>query len=753
MIYDFHRSGYKNWLIVEEKFVSDHVGKTESIFCLGNGYLGLRSSNEEKNIKKIKNMFLNGVFNKAQKDEVSELANIPDILEFDILIDGSSVPFNEQTITSYSKELNMKDGILSRIVEVKTDEYTANFTFERFVSLDNKHIIGQNIKITINKDCQVEIYSGIDGQVSNSGCQHFDEGNKRLYGNIMQQIVTTNQSEIKVSVNTAVKTSGESDELIQMDRRKIFKRIKINNQKNEEIEFEKISYICSTIDKEYENDEEIGEKSKLDFQKILEDGYQKLKTNSINKWNEYWVDKDIEIKGFDYGETAMRFAQFHLRAHTNVLDQRMNIGAKGLSGEGYKGHAFWDTELFMLPYFIYTQPEAAKNLIKYRYLGLEGAHKKAQNMGYEGAMYPWESAWPSDGEVTPVWGAADIKTGLATKIESGFIQLHITADVIYGLWLYYKVTDDVEFLKEFGFEMILDTAKFWLSRVEKTERGYELKQIMGPNEYKEHIDNDAFTNHMMKWNVDLAIKYIEKYDLFNELKKFNFTIEQLKDLSENIYLQKINKELILPENDTFLNLKQIDLTKYKNQKNVGLMFEDYNLEEVQKIQVCKQADVLVLFLLLEDEFSKEEKIANFEFYEKRTLHDSSLSLSTHSVLASDLNQKEMAYDLYKKSLDIDLGQNMKTSDHGIHMASYGGMWQSVVYGFGGVRFTDESLRIDPNLPKSWNELKFNIKYKNQKLEIKIDQNNLFVKNQGNKTITFTNKGVIHIVDPKLEIKI
>lgn len=745
MEYSFKRDGYENWLLVEDVYQEDYLGKTESVFTLGNGYLAVRSSNEEKSINKVRNMFLSGVFNKAAEEEVSELANLPDLVEMIIKVDGKMVPFNEQTIVAYHKELNIKDGILYRAVDVKTDTYTMKLQFERFVSLCEHHLLGQKVTITIDRPAKIQVLSGIDGQVSNSGCQHFDEGKRRLYGNTMQQIVTTNQSDIKVALNTEVKVNTEVDQLIVMERRKIYKRIDFTMAANTPVEVEKLAYVCSSIDAEYDKDQ-IGEQSRMMFESVAKQGYVALRDASMNAWQAYWQTRGIEIDGFAYGQLAIRYGIFQLRVHTNVNDERMNIGAKGMSGEGYKGHAFWDTEIFMLPYFIFTDPEAAKKLVKYRYLGLQGAHKKAKSRGYEGAMYPWESAWPEDGEVTPEWGPADIVSGKPIKIESGFLQQHITSDVIYGLWLYCKITGDHQFMSEFGYEMILDTAKFWLSRVEQQDDQYVIRCVMGPNEYKEYVDNDAFTNYMAKWNLDMAIKYIERYDLSSLLETFEISLKQLREVRDHLYLPKTNANHILPENDTFLSLRKIDLTKYKNQENVNLIFEDYNLHQVQELQVCKQADVLILFLLLEDLFTKQEKLANFDFYEPLTLHDSSLSLSTHAVLAADLDEAELAYKLYEKSLDIDLGQNMKTSDAGIHIASYGGMWQSIVYGFGGVRFTNDQLRIEPKLPSAWQGLKFHLIYRGQLLYIMIQRDCFTISNKGMEEVVFVNNGQTYKVD-------
>jgi len=324
----------------------------------------------------------------------------------------------------------------------------------------------------------------------------------------------------------------------------------------------------------------------------------------------------------------------------------MGIGAKGLSGEGYKGHSFWDTEIFMLPYFTYTFPQIGRSLMEYRYKTLVGAHKKAQENGYKGAMYPWESAWADDGEVTPVWGAADIVTGKSTKIWSGFIEQHITSDVSFGVWQYYQITGDEDFMEKYGYEILMDTGIFWASRLEWNEekQRFHINEVIGPDEYKEHVNNDAFTNWTAYWCIENAIEYYEKLKvekpiLFARLnQKLNLEAEipVMKARLAQLYLPQPNTENVIPQDDTYLSKQIIDLTKYKNQTHVGSMFLDYSLDQVNQIQVSKQASVVMLMYLLEHKFSKEVKLANYNYYEPKTLHDSSLSLSTHAILANDL---------------------------------------------------------------------------------------------------------------------
>jgi hypothetical glycosyl hydrolase len=514
-------------------------------------------------------------------------------------------------------------------------------------------------------------------------------------------------------------------------------------KKGETLEITKISYVATSFDLEYEGKsvKEMQEicLSKLKSQSVK--GYEALEAESIKMWEELvWnnIPVTIESEG-NLDQLAIRFAQYHLQIMAPAHDARISIAAKGLSGEGYKGHTFWDNEIFTLPYFIFTQPLIARSLCKYRYLSLPGAHKKAAANGYKGAMYPWESARLDAGEVTPLWGAADIVTGEPIKIWSGIIQQHITADVSFGIWQYYKITGDKEFMRKYGYEIIFDTAIFWISRLEYDENDslYHINDVMGPDEYKEHVDDNAFTNYMAHWNVKKAIECYsilkeEDPDIFDRLNKkleLDTHYKKFTDILDKIYLpQPRPDDLLLPQDKTYLGLRDIDLTKYKNQTNVGELFRDYNLAQVNQIQVSKQADVLILFFLLEELFSHEVKKANWNYYEPRTLHDSSLSLSTHAVLAADIGDITLANDLYERCAKIDMGENMKTSDAGIHTASIGGMWQAVVYGFGGVRMLGGKLRISPALPDSWKRLHFYIFWQGQKLSVDITKDSLYIKN-------------------------
>jgi Trehalose and maltose hydrolases (possible phosphorylases) len=756
----------QNWLVTESSFQANFLGKCEAIFCQGNGYLGVRNALEEPYITEGRNTLIMGTFNRFDNNEVSELPNIADVTQMQFLIDGNRFSLEQGKVSDYQRTLNLKTGeVLRTFTWQAPNGKTLAFKFKRFVSKENRHLIGSHFEITaIDADVELEIKSGINAQVTNTGTQHFSEGEKRVYDSKYLQLVqTTTQSEVNIVTTSSHTIHNDGTELInpqmQIERRAIFVKYFTTLKAGATITGEKLSLYYTSRD----NDLNLANDSSV---KAIQDlglstlktlatlGYERLFANSMNSWQEYWQTQDVKITTkVDYDQLAIRFALYHLAVFTPTHDYRVGIGAKGLSGQGYKGHSFWDTEIFIFPYWLLTKPEVARNLMKYRYDTIGSAYKKAKENGYQGAMYPWESAWKDEGETTPLWGAVDIVTGKATKIWSGIIEIHITADIIVALWQYYTATEDHDFMAKYGYEMVFQTALFWTSRLEWDESKdlYVITDVVGSDEHKEHVDNDAITNYLAYHNMEIAILCLEKVktDFPDKYQKLQASMDvegivaKILTMLPKFYRPEPRPEDgLIPQDDTYLTLKDIDLTKYKNQENVGSIFNDYNLEQVNQIQVSKQADVVMVLYLLESLFDYETKKKNFEYYEARTLHDSSLSLSTHCIVGNDIGEYEKAYGLFKKATEIDLGPNMKTSDDGIHAAAMGGIWQCCVNGFGGVRIVGENLRIEPYLPVAWEILEFTIYWKEQPLEIKIQKNEFTIHNVGTKAIEFIYKNQV-----------
>lgn len=771
--YNSGKDEYKNWIVSETQFNVKYQKKFESIFCLGNGYLGIRSATEESYLGQSRDTFVSGTFNKFGENEVTELPNAADMIAIDIYIDGELFSLEKGLVSSYERTLNLKTGELERhFTWMNKSGKTFNFLFKRFVSFHDLHLFATKVEITpVGCDANIEIYSGINGQMTNSGSQHFFEGEKRIFDNrYIQMLQKTTESNITFVHNTShnISVAGEKDVLtyrFDMDRRKVGIYYNASVLSNQILVIEKISNIYTTRDKNMEglSLKEIKDISLKNIKDCSRAGYDILRNAGSEEWQKKWDAIDIKIdSNDDFNQLAVRFAQYHMLIMTPKHDNRCGIGAKGLSGEGYKGHSFWDTEIFILPFFIYTIPDIAKSLLEYRYNMLDGAHAKAKENGYRGAMYPWESAWIKDGEVTPVWGGADIVTGKPTKIWSGFIEQHVTSDIAFAVCQYYQITGDEKFMNKYGYEILFDTAIFWASRLEwnKDKSKFCINDVVGPDEFQEHVNNDAFTNYMAQWCMEKSVNYYKilkenNSQVFVKLnKKLNLDkeIDFIKDKINKIYLQLPNKDGVIPQDDTYLSKKNIDLTKYKNQKNVGSISKDYNPKQRNKIQVSKQASVVMLVYLLEYKFNNKIKQSNFDYYEPKTLHDSSLSLSIHSILASDVDKPDLAYQLFRKAAEIDLGTNMKTSDPGIHAASFGGTWQAVICGFSGVRMVNGKLRINPKLPEQINSITFPLLWKGNKLEIKATNNKLKIRNDGNHSVEFSVYNKKYTVDKAIEIK-
>ena len=423
-------------------------------------------------------------------------------------------------------------------------------------------------------------------------------------------------------------------------------------------------------------------------------------------------------------------------------DNRLGIGAKALSGEGYMGHSFWDTEIYILPYYLCTQPEIARRLLEYRFQLLPIAKNKANRYGFKGAMYPWESAWITDGEACLEYGDIDLLTGEKRKFLMSETEIHITAGISFAVWQYYCMTGDEAFMNEYGNEILVRTAIFWADRAEKKNGRYEICGVIGADEYKEDVNNNAYTNYMAHKNLVLAKKIIEENPnhICNKLSR-EYDIDEItrniSEVADKLYLPVAEADGIICQFDGVKELKQKDITYYKNLDTVFDIFKDYGLAEILEMAVFKQADLVMLFYLMGDKFDEETIRKNFEYYEERTLHDSSLSMCIHALVAVRLGMKEMAEKFFFDCCCVDLGENTNNSDSGIHSASIGGIWLATVMGYGGLRITDKGVSLSPILPDGWESYTFPVNYKGSKIKITVNKEGSFAKRVSGDAVTIT----------------
>ncbi|HEX2272618.1 MAG TPA: glycosyl hydrolase family 65 protein [Acidimicrobiales bacterium] len=464
-------------------------------------------------------------------------------------------------------------------------------------------------------------------------------------------------------------------------------------------------------------------------------GLPALRARHRLEWRRRWSDADVTLPGDVALQRAVRFALAHLISSGDPEADVASIGARGLTGPGYKGHVFWDTEVFVLPFFIWTHPPTARALLSYRHRTLPAARAKAADLGYSGALYAWESA-DTGAEVAPLFARAF--DGTRVEILTGLREHHISADVAWGTWQYWQVTHDEAFLVEKGAEMILETARFWASRAQRGDDGrFHIDRVIGPDEYHEDADDSAFTNVLARWNLATAARVC---DLVPRLDRSGWQRLQARlhlrtpelrwwaEVGEGL-VDGFDRESLLYEQFAGFfaleDVRAVDVAPRPFTADTIL-----GAHRVQGAQVVKQADVLMLAHMLPELVPAEVLEANYRYYEPRTSHGSSLSPPVHAAVAARVGALADADHYFRMAAAIDLDDRMGNSALGVHLATMGGLWQAAALGFGGVRADGDALRIDPRIPPSWEGLGFSVRWRGTRVGVQVGPTSLRVDVDG-----------------------
>lgn len=742
------------WLIEEKGFDPEKINFFETILTIGNGYLGTRGSLEEGLAGEMAGTYLAGIFD-DRDSKVNEIANTPNWLPLRIFCDGEILHPQTMRVVDFYRALDIRSGILYRLTRYE-DNQGRRTLYEsiRLASFANHHtyIIRASIRCE-NYSGNITVIGEIDGAVHNILERSHRNTADVEYGFTEPEFKWdsyANSSHIRVvdrgcesgDIYLAAKTRGTGytlgyasalsmSEPLQMEyelaeARRVRKVLVFNAEKGKEYLIDKIVSIYTSRDLDQKN---IREHTINNLVKEKERGFPALITAHQKAWADKWKSSDIIIKGDAQAQQAIRYNIYHLLISAHKSDEKASIGAKTLSGQGYKGHVFWDTEIFILPFYIYTQPEVAKALVMYRYHCLPQAKKNARKNGYQGAQYPWESA-DSGAEVTPRWNK-DVYEGYYTGDE----QIHVTAAVFYGVYLYYQVTSDLKFLLDYGLEIMFEICRFWASRFEynKESDSYGLSAVIGPDEFHEHINNSSYTNRMAQWNLD---KGIELYDLcktehgdscsalIESLSLSENEIDEWRRISEKTCILYDKRSGLFEQFAGYFGLKDTPITDYTDQ-GLPLWPTDVDDYSSRFTQLIKQADIVLLLFILADEFDFATKKANFLYYEKRTMHKSSLSPSTYAIMGIEVDESHKALENFKRSVFADLHDNQRNTFWGIHAASTGGSWQCLVLGFGGLRIHKNRLTFKPWLPADWQEVIFKVQWHGDWIEVRITPSEVF----------------------------
>ncbi len=443
-------------------------------------------------------------------------------------------------------------------------------------------------------------------------------------------------------------------------------------------------------------------------------------------WASRWQCSDVEVDGDAGAQQALRFAIYHLNSAANPADEHVSIGARALTGDDYHGHVFWDTEIFLLPFYILTWPEAARALLMYRFRTLDAARAKSARMGWRGALYAWESA-DTGAETTPDQVIGPDRQVI--DVLCGTEEQHISADVAYAVWQYWQATRDEGFLRDAGAEILLETARFWASRAQSEADGYRhIRDVIGPDEYHQHVDDSAFTNVMARWNIrraiDVAALLRERWpecwtSLSSRIGLYDTELNQWKSTADTMTTGLDPTTGLFEQFAGYFALEKINLADYAG-RSVP-MDVVLGRDRTQRSQVIKQADVVALLGLLPEEFVGDTGTANFQYYEPHCSHGSSLSPAMHGLVAAQLGYSEMALRYFRQTAAIDLADTHVAIDGGVHIAALGGVWLTAVFGFAGLSLRSDGVAIDPQLPTGWSSLGFGCQWRGRRLRIRIDQ--------------------------------
>ena len=720
------------WLIRENEWFSSLQNIREAQFAIGNGYLGTRGILEEIPYDSYAGTFVAGVYDKIGS-QVDELVNLPNPINFKFTVEGQKLDVIAMDVLSHKRTLNMKKGVLVRrnlYRDVKKRLY--DYQSARFISMHNKNLLVMQVAITpMDEECIVDVNTGIDTSVGNAGI--LSEGRKRHF---RMRELGQHQGAGYLTIETLEKKhliSYWSGFYYEINGRKILAKDNIFQLKCKKGQTVKFTKICSIKKDDYkESHNSLKKKNFSIFNKGFKSSFTSLLNQHIKVWEKMWRHTDIRIGGVANIQQNLRFNIYHMLICCHEDDGASSIGARSLSGEGYRGHIFWDAEIFLMPFYLFTCAHTAKNMLVYRYNRLEKSRELAKKEGFKGAKFAWESASTGD-EETPEW-ARDID-GTITKVYTQKFEHHITADIAYAFYQYYVATGDEKFMEDYGYEVIVEAARFWASRVSYNSKTgkYDINNVIGPDEFHIDVNNNAFTNMMARWNLLAAhilfSKVKRKQKIYKRLKEKirlkDKEAREWKKIASNIVINQ-RRDKVIEEFDGYFKLHKVAITK-TDENGIPLIPMKFRAKDLGKTQLVKQPDVLMLMCLLGDAFDNQTKLANYNFYTPRTVHKSSLSPSMSALMACEVDDLNRAYNLFNVSLRTDISNLYRNTPEGIHAASLGGTWQVVVFGFAGLSIKDETLWISPRMPLSWSNMIFPLLWKQNLVKLELTNDTIKLK--------------------------
>jgi alpha,alpha-trehalose phosphorylase len=752
------------WRLVELNHDPEDLGVTETLFTVANGYLGMRGNPEEGRNARVHGTFING-FHETWEIRHAEAAfgfartgqtivNVPDAKLMKVYVDDEPLTLGTADLEHYERTLDFHDGVLRRSLIWRTPSgKRVRIDSTRMISMTQRHLALLTLEVTmlsgdapivissqlLNRQDGLDEYHGISTLVS----EHVDPRKAARFEDrvLVPQLhfaredrmalgyrCAKSQMTIAVEANHRIETDDEFEKILINDEDLTKTVFRIDAHEGHTIRLEKtVAYHTSRGVPV----RELADRCDRTLDRAGRHGAQHYLDEQARWYSAFWEAADVQVED-EVLQQAIRFNLFSLAQASARADQQ-GVPSKGVTGTGYEGHYFWDSEIYVAPFLSYTQPDVARNLMHFRTRMLPAARHRAREMAQSGALFPWRTI---SGEEASAYYAA------------GTAQVHIDADVAYALTQYVAASGDWGFLVRDGIDILVETSRMWAELGFWRSNGtpsFHIHGVTGPDEYTTVVNNNLFTNVMARYNLEQAVEAVERIraehpteyaQLVARLDLHDDEVAEWRACAAGMTIPFDEGLGIHPQDDFFLDREVWDLSRTPEELRPLLLH--YHPLVIYRFQVLKQADVVLALFLQGDRFTAEEKRADFEYYDPITTGDSTLSAVVQSVIAAEVGYHEVALDYFLQALYVDLKDLHGNTVDGLHVASTGGVWSALVFGFGGMRDRGGRLSFDPRLPKAWPSLRFPITWRGSRLRVELTQDELAI------TVERTGEHEVHL---------
>nr|WP_245252193.1 glycoside hydrolase family 65 protein [Paenibacillus sediminis] len=732
------------WSIIEEGFDPHLHENSESIFSIGNGYMGQRANFEEQySGSSLQGSYMAGVYypdktrvgwwKNGYPEYFAKVLNSTNWIGIDIEINGTPLDLAKLTVKDFVRELNMKEGYLSRsFTAVLEDGKEVKVEAVRFVSIMQHEIGAIRYAVTpVNFDADLTITPYLDGDVKNKDSNYDEKFWLEVYKEAGKgtAALTVKTKKLDFHVTSVMQYDiVKNGQKLTLDpqtieqEKYVANQVKVQAGKGEQVVIFK--YVANVTSRDYGLGELL-DAGREALAKAVAKGFDQLKAEQAQGWANKWKESDIVIEGDVAAQQAIRFNIFQLNQTYSGEDDRLNIGPKGFTGEKYGGSTYWDTEAYCLPFYLSTADSSiARNLLIYRYKHLEKAKENARKLGFtKGALYPMVTM--NGEECHNEW-------------EITFEEIHRNGAIAYAIYNYVNYTGDKSYLGQYGLEVLAEISRFWEERVHyvPAKDQYVMLGVTGPNEYENNVNNNWYTNRIAAWTMEYTLEVLD-YLKQNEPASYSELVDKLqlqetetakwKEIIAKMYYPVDEERGIFLQQDGFLD-KELLPVKDLDPKHLPLN-QNWSWDRILRSVYIKQADVLQGLYFLGDRYDLDTKKRNFDFYEPFTVHESSLSPCVHSILACELGYQEKAYEMYLRTARLDLDNYNNDTEDGLHITSMAGTWMSVVQGFGGLKVKDGVLHLNPFNPGHWKSFSFKVMFRGSRLNVNVTEKVVTITNE------------------------